>query len=112
MPLLDDWNTDESTPAYVLSSSDGEDSDGDVFLTPVNDVDLPSVSVSNNDAITLAAHRLATLGRERKKHRQVRRTFANGFVLDILVFHSEYSYIILKNIGGALLHLLYFMMRI
>ncbi|XP_061374370.1 phospho-N-acetylmuramoyl-pentapeptide-transferase homolog [Gastrolobium bilobum] len=69
MPLLDDWGADESSHAYALSSSDGEDSDGEVFLTPVNDVDLPSVSSSNNDALTVAAHRLAILGRGRKKHR-------------------------------------------
>lgn len=67
-PLLDDWSPEESS-SYVLSSSDGEDFDGDVFLTPVNDVDLPSVSASNNDALTVAAHRLATIGRGHKKHR-------------------------------------------
>ncbi|CAL0301235.1 unnamed protein product [Lupinus luteus] len=70
MPMLDDWNADESSFAHAFSSSDGEDSDDEVLLTPVNDVDLPSVSVSNNEAITLAAHRFANLGRERKKHRQ------------------------------------------
>ncbi|KAK7331354.1 hypothetical protein VNO77_25577 [Canavalia gladiata] len=69
MPMLDDWNADESSPAYVLSSSDGEDSDGEVFLTPVTDVDLPSVSAADNDGLTVAAHRLAIIGRGRKKHR-------------------------------------------
>ncbi|CAJ1962211.1 unnamed protein product [Sphenostylis stenocarpa] len=69
IPMLDDWNTDESS-VYVLSSSDGEDSDGEIFLTPVNDIDLPSVSASNNDALTVAAHRFATLGRGQKKPRQ------------------------------------------
>ncbi|KAK7412582.1 hypothetical protein VNO78_04061 [Psophocarpus tetragonolobus] len=71
IPVLDDWNADDNdTPtAYVLSSSDGEDSDAEIFLTPVNDVDLPSVSASNNDAITVAAHRFASLGKGHKKHR-------------------------------------------
>ncbi|KAJ1414233.1 Phospho-N-acetylmuramoyl-pentapeptide transferase, conserved site [Sesbania bispinosa] len=69
IPILDDWSADESSPAYALSSSEGEDSDGEVFLAPVNDVDLPSVSASNNDALTMAAHRFATIGRGRKKHR-------------------------------------------
>ncbi|XP_027335036.1 phospho-N-acetylmuramoyl-pentapeptide-transferase homolog isoform X2 [Abrus precatorius] len=69
MPILDDWNADEASPAYVFSSSDGEDSDGEVFLTPVNDVDLPSVSASDNGSLTVAAHRFATLGRGHKKHR-------------------------------------------
>ncbi|CAJ2658624.1 unnamed protein product [Trifolium pratense] len=67
-PILDDWSPEEST-SYVLSSSDGEDFDGDVFLTPVNDVDLPSSSASNKDALTVAAHRLVTIGRGQKKHR-------------------------------------------
>ncbi|OIV95776.1 hypothetical protein TanjilG_20226 [Lupinus angustifolius] len=70
MPMLDDWNADESSLEHAFSSSDGEDSDDEVLLTPMNDVDLPSVSVSNNEAITLAAHRFANLGRDRKKHRQ------------------------------------------
>ncbi|KAL2341143.1 hypothetical protein Fmac_009083 [Flemingia macrophylla] len=68
IPMLDDWNADESPSAYVLSSSDGEDSDGEAFLTPV-DIDLPSVSASNNDALTVTAHRFATLGRGRTKPR-------------------------------------------
>jgi len=71
IPMLDDWNADDSSSAYKLSSSDGEDSDGEIFLTPVNDLDLPSVSASNNDALTVAAHRFANLGRGRKKSRQV-----------------------------------------
>ncbi|WJX26979.1 phospho-N-acetylmuramoyl-pentapeptide-transferase [Trifolium repens] len=67
-PILDDWGPEEIT-SYVLSSSDGEDFDGDVFLTPVNDIDLPSSSASNNDALKVAAHRLVTIGRGHKKHR-------------------------------------------
>ena len=96
MPMLDDWSFDEiessTAAAYVMSSSDGEDSDGEVFLTPVNDLDLPSVSSSassNNDALTVAAHRFASLSRERKKHRQVCTTYAYGFVLYILYFSIE-----------------------
>lgn len=71
MPSLDDWGADDYSSGYLISSSDGEDSDGEIVLTPVNDVDLPTVSVSNNDALTVTAHRLATLGRGHKKHRQV-----------------------------------------
>lgn len=69
IPMFDDWSAADESSAYVFSSSDGEDSDGEVFLTPVNDIDLPSVSASNNDAMTLAAHRFATLGRGQKKPR-------------------------------------------
>ncbi|KAL5097191.1 hypothetical protein RYX36_001518 [Vicia faba] len=67
-PILDDWGPEESS-SYVLSSSDDEDFDDEVFLIPVNDVDLPSTSSSNNDALTVAAHRLSTIGRGHKKHR-------------------------------------------
>ncbi|MED6147480.1 hypothetical protein PIB30_044362 [Stylosanthes scabra] len=78
MPPLEEWshlddyeNFPPPAESYVMSSSDGEDTDGDAFLTPVNDLELPSVSSSNhNDSITLAAHRFATLSREHKKHRQ------------------------------------------
>jgi len=69
-PILSDWNPEEST-SYALSSSDSEDFDDDIFLTPVHDVDLPSASASNKDALTVAAHRLVTIGRGHKKHRQV-----------------------------------------
>ncbi|KAL2348339.1 hypothetical protein Fmac_002339 [Flemingia macrophylla] len=57
------------SPPLILSS-DGEDSDGEAFLTPV-DIDLPFVSASNNDALIVTAHRFATLGRGCKKPRQV-----------------------------------------
>ena len=94
MPMLDDWNADESSSAYVFSSSDGEDSDGEVFLTPVNDVDLPSVSASNNDALTMAAHRFATLGRGRKKPRQVCRNLCKWlFWMPPLFVNLNISYI-------------------
>ncbi|KAG2395833.1 Phospho-N-acetylmuramoyl-pentapeptide-transferase-like protein [Vigna angularis] len=69
IPMFDDWNAADESSAYVFSSSDGEDYDGEVFLTPVNDIDLPSVSASNDDAVTVAAHRFATLGRGQKKPR-------------------------------------------
>lgn len=55
----------------TIYSSDGDDSDSDFVLTPVSDVDLPTITVSINDALTVTAHRLAMLGRGRKRHRQV-----------------------------------------
>jgi len=67
--MFDDWNDADESSAYVFSSSDGEDSDGEVYLTPVNDIDLPSVSASNDDAVTVAAHRFATLGRGQRRRR-------------------------------------------
>ncbi|KAI9126974.1 hypothetical protein K1719_001533 [Acacia pycnantha] len=69
LPLLDEWDPDENSSGYFLSSSDDEDSDGEIVLPSLNDVDLPSISVSNKDALTVTAHRLATLGRGHGRHR-------------------------------------------
>lgn len=89
-PILDDWGPEESS-SYVLSSSDDEDFDDEVFLIPVNDVDLPSASASNNDALTVASHRLAIIGRGHKKHRQVCcRICGNGYVWDTLICQMEH----------------------
>lgn len=55
----------------MVSSSEGEESDGEIVLNSISDTDLPSVFVSNNDALTLTAHRLAMIGRARRRHRQV-----------------------------------------
>ncbi|XP_028767181.1 phospho-N-acetylmuramoyl-pentapeptide-transferase homolog [Neltuma alba] len=83
LPSLDEWDPDESTSGYLLSSSDGEDSDGEMVLTPANDVDLPSISVSNSDALTVTAHRLATLGRRRKRHGK---KFGNFISFGLIIF--------------------------
>lgn len=74
VPLLDEWDLHDNTSGYFLSSSDDEDSDGEIVLASLNDVDLPSVSVSNKDALTVTAHRLATLGWGHRRRRQVCRT--------------------------------------
>ncbi|PON72596.1 Phospho-N-acetylmuramoyl-pentapeptide transferase [Parasponia andersonii] len=71
IPLLDDWGDHEDTKGYVMSSSDGEYSDSEFVVNPVNDIDLPTATVSNNDSLSLAAHRLGMVGRGHKKHRQV-----------------------------------------
>lgn len=57
---------------YVQSSSDGEDNDVEFIINPVSDVDLPTTTVSTHDALTVTAHRLAMIGRGRRKRRQVR----------------------------------------
>lgn len=54
----------------MFSSSEGEDSDGEIILQPISDVDLPTSKerlLPSDDSITVTAHRLATLGRTRKK---------------------------------------------
>ncbi|XP_039049616.1 phospho-N-acetylmuramoyl-pentapeptide-transferase homolog isoform X1 [Hibiscus syriacus] len=68
---FDDWVIDDSVAAYVFSSSsDGEYSDGETVLSPLDEVDLPSVSA--DDSVTmrsLTSRRYSLLGRSQKKHR-------------------------------------------
>ena len=40
-----------------------------VFLTPVNDIDFPSISGSNNYVVIVITHRFVTLGKGQKKPR-------------------------------------------
>ncbi|XP_048141029.1 phospho-N-acetylmuramoyl-pentapeptide-transferase homolog isoform X3 [Rhodamnia argentea] len=69
IPPLNDWDGSEGTSGYMMSSSDGEDSDSELILTASSDVDLPKYKVSTNDALTITAHRFALIGRRRKKRR-------------------------------------------
>ncbi|XP_021763909.1 phospho-N-acetylmuramoyl-pentapeptide-transferase homolog [Chenopodium quinoa] len=69
---FDDWGNIEGTSDYMIFSSDGEDSDGEILVTPMNDVDMPRVKrqfVTAEDALTATASRLALLGRMHKKDR-------------------------------------------
>ncbi|KAA8514938.1 hypothetical protein F0562_018275 [Nyssa sinensis] len=69
---LNDWEDHDGLLEPILSSSEGEDSDGEIMLNPVTDVDLPTAREhfqTTNDALTVTAHRFAMLGRERKKSR-------------------------------------------
>lgn len=67
---FDDWVVDDSVAAYMFSSSsDGEESDGEIVLNPLSEVDLPRVKVSTDEAVTISAHRLALIGRGQKRHR-------------------------------------------
>ncbi|KAH7568587.1 hypothetical protein JRO89_XS06G0018900 [Xanthoceras sorbifolium] len=68
---FDNWSDNEVTAGYMVSSSDEEDSDGEIVLNPVTDIDLPSVSVSSDESLRVTAHRLAIMGRARKRHRHV-----------------------------------------
>lgn len=52
-------------------SSDGEDSDAEFVVSPQSDIDLPTITKPTDDALTVSAYRLAMLGQQRKKHRQV-----------------------------------------
>ncbi|XP_050234382.1 phospho-N-acetylmuramoyl-pentapeptide-transferase homolog [Mercurialis annua] len=89
---FDDWTDNEASAAagaYLISSSD-DDSDGDYMLNPVSDIDLPSSSVSSHDSLTVTAHRLAIIAKERRKHRMRLGIFNNmgliGFAMLLLFF--------------------------
>ncbi|KAJ8549347.1 hypothetical protein K7X08_033054 [Anisodus acutangulus] len=65
-----DWGDNNGAIEYRFSSSEGEDSDGDIILQPITDVDLPTPKEQlypSDDSITTAAHRLSVLGRAYKR---------------------------------------------
>ncbi|KAL7129700.1 hypothetical protein ABFS83_13G085400 [Erythranthe nasuta] len=70
---LDDWGDNNNRPfEFMYSSSD--DSDGEIMLQPITDIDLPTPKErmhTSEDSITVTAHRLATLGRTRTKRKTV-----------------------------------------
>ncbi|KAM7530561.1 hypothetical protein LguiB_033971 [Lonicera macranthoides] len=77
---LDDWVDNEEAVEYMYSSSEGEESDGEMMLNPITDVDLPSVREKirhNDDALTVTAYRLAMMGRAHKKSRIKYGSFIN-----------------------------------
>ncbi|KAM3748635.1 hypothetical protein ACB098_05G124000 [Castanea mollissima] len=69
IPSLHDWNDNNGMSGYMLSSSEGEDSDTEILLSPLYDDELPSVTVKTDEAFAATANRLAILGRRRRKHR-------------------------------------------
>lgn len=69
---LDDREDSDGSVAYAFSSSEGEESDRDMILNPITDVDLPTVRErfrQTDDALTVTAHELVVLGRTQKKSR-------------------------------------------
>ena len=57
----------------MLPSSEGEESDGEIIINPVSDIDFSTSNerfVSSNDSLSLAAHRFAMIGKGHKKNRQ------------------------------------------
>ncbi|XP_010665834.1 phospho-N-acetylmuramoyl-pentapeptide-transferase homolog isoform X3 [Beta vulgaris subsp. vulgaris] len=86
IPSFGDWGNNEGTSDYMIFSSDGEDSDGEILVTPMNDVDMPTIKkqfVTSEDALMATASRLALLGRMHKKDRVM-----YGFVcnLGLIIF--------------------------
>ncbi|PIN23443.1 Phospho-N-acetylmuramoyl-pentapeptide-transferase [Handroanthus impetiginosus] len=71
---FDDWGDSSGHVDYMYSSSEGEESDGEIILQPITDVDLPTPKerfLPSDDSITVTAHRLATLGRTRRRRKTI-----------------------------------------
>ncbi|KAL5577216.1 hypothetical protein UlMin_018915 [Ulmus minor] len=85
---LDNWGENEMTNGSMSSSSEGEDnSDTEFVVTPVTEIDLPNISVSNDEALTVAAHRLGLLGRgSRRKHPIKYGVLTNTLLIVFLAF--------------------------
>ncbi|KAI4343075.1 hypothetical protein MLD38_027620 [Melastoma candidum] len=69
IPPLVDWEDVEGVSGYLLSSSENEDSDGEIVISAAPDADLPMVSETTNEALAVTAHRFAILGRRRRRRR-------------------------------------------
>ena len=68
--LSDDWSNNEGPSEYMIFSSDEEDSDAEILVTPIDNVGMPTIKkqfVTTNDALTTMANRLAMLGKGHKK---------------------------------------------
>ncbi|XP_019189283.1 PREDICTED: phospho-N-acetylmuramoyl-pentapeptide-transferase homolog isoform X4 [Ipomoea nil] len=82
----DDWGESDGIIGYGdygISSSEGEESDGETVLQPTSDVDLPTTkekSYPADDSITVTAHRLTMLGRTRRR-RKIRHGILNNIGL-------------------------------
>ncbi|NP_001316442.1 phospho-N-acetylmuramoyl-pentapeptide-transferase-like protein [Solanum lycopersicum] len=65
-----DWGDNNGAVEYRFSSSEGEDSDGDILLQPITDVDLPTSKEQLYSADdTVRTHQLTMLGRAYKRKR-------------------------------------------
>ncbi|KAM0944543.1 putative glycosyl transferase, family 4, phospho-N-acetylmuramoyl-pentapeptide transferase [Dioscorea sansibarensis] len=76
--------------SFIMSSSEGEDSDSDPFLDPNRDVDLPPRKDQKDipdAALTVAAHRFASINRGRRKRRIRRGVWNNmGLIAFVVLF--------------------------
>ncbi|XP_044496813.1 phospho-N-acetylmuramoyl-pentapeptide-transferase homolog [Mangifera indica] len=66
---LDNWSDNEGSVGFTFSSSDSEESDGEIVLNPVSDIDLPTNSTSSDEALRVTSYRLAMMARVRKRYR-------------------------------------------
>ncbi|KAK9058043.1 hypothetical protein SSX86_022883 [Deinandra increscens subsp. villosa] len=69
---LDDRTDSDGSIGNMFSSSEGEESDGDILLTPINDVDIPTSSErfhKPDDALMATAHDVRMIGKSQKRSR-------------------------------------------
>ncbi|KAJ0989366.1 hypothetical protein J5N97_007722 [Dioscorea zingiberensis] len=76
--------------SYIISSSEGEESDSDPFLDPNRDVELPARKNKMDipdSALTVAAHRFASIHRGHRRKRIRRGVWNNmGFIAFVVPF--------------------------
>ncbi|XP_073048226.1 phospho-N-acetylmuramoyl-pentapeptide-transferase homolog [Primulina eburnea] len=84
-----DWGDSDMPVESLFSSSDSDNSDGEIILQPITDVDLPTSKerlLPADDAIAVTAHRLGMLSRARKKRKTVHGILNNVGLIVFLMF--------------------------
>lgn len=69
---LDDRVDSDGSIGYTFSSSEGEESDGDIVLNPITDVDIPTSRDQfrqSDDALAVTAQKLTMMGRSQRRNR-------------------------------------------
>ncbi|XP_071720035.1 phospho-N-acetylmuramoyl-pentapeptide-transferase homolog isoform X2 [Rutidosis leptorrhynchoides] len=86
---LDDRIDSDGSIGYAFSSSEGEESDGDIILNPITDVDIPTSSEryrQPDDVLTATAQKLTMMGRSHRRNRIKYGIFINiGLVTFLIV---------------------------
>lgn len=103
---FDYWDDSEGISGgngNMLSSSEGEESDGDLLVIPFSEVDLPRAGTrfDQSDAVTAAAHQFASLQRRRRRKRIQPGVFINMglivFSVMLLLFVDWCSWKIIRS---------------
>ncbi|XP_073144286.1 phospho-N-acetylmuramoyl-pentapeptide-transferase homolog [Henckelia pumila] len=84
-----DWGDNDRPVESLFLSSDSDNSDGEVILQPITDVDLPTSNerlLPADDAIAVTAHRLGMLSRARKKRKTVHGILNNVGLIAFVTF--------------------------
>lgn len=100
---LDDRADSDGTIGYSFSSSEGEESDGDILLNPITDVDIPTSRErfrQPDDALTMSAQKLRMSGRSQRRNRIKYGIFINiglvTFLTILLLLLDSHAWRIVK----------------